>query len=324
MVGVEPSPEARLRRLAEELGELGVQLPPGAPGAVLLGEIDYALRPVTHERRVPSYGAVVDPTRPDATWGDATELRVSHRDLGALAESDARRFADGLSTFVVRHTGAGRGPGRELVVFDRPAGSERDLVVLAAATGGTLVQRHPSGLVRIVDRTGVLRGDGLRWHREPPVDAWIDAVGACSGTGRRDVLTALLEFAVHDLGARNVGALLIYRPEAATGRNVEMRLAEPPPLDVLRPADLAPLRHVLAQIDGAAVVDRNGILRQLGVRLVPSEAAEADVDGFGGMRHTSALRYSVDDPEATMIVVSEDGPVTVLRHGRIMGRSEAP
>ena len=39
------------------------------------------------------------------------------------------------------------------------------------------------------------------------------------------------------------------------------------------------------------------------------------------MRHTSGRRYSFDDPYATVIVVSEDGPVTVLRRGELLGSS---
>ena len=103
---------------------------------------------------------------------------------------------------------------------------------------------------------------------------------------------------------------------------VETRLPEPPPLMISRAADLAPLRHVLGQVDGAAVFDRTGTLRQLGVRLVPSAEAEADVEGLRGMRHTAGRRYSFDDPDATVIVVSEDGPVTVLREGEIRAHSE--
>ena len=72
---------------------------------------------------------------------------------------------------------------------------------------------------------------------------------------------------------------------------------------------------------GAALFDRDGVLRRLGVRLVPSASAEASVDALGGTRHTSGRRYSYDEPHATVVVVSEDGPVTVLRHGRIVGRS---
>jgi DNA integrity scanning protein DisA with diadenylate cyclase activity len=75
-------------------------------------------------------------------------------------------------------------------------------------------------------------------------------------------------------------------------------------------------------VDGAAIFDVDGVLRQLGVRLVPSNEAEQNVDAFGGTRHTSARRYSHDDPLATVIVVSEDGPVSVLRNGAVLGRSD--
>lgn len=313
-----PSP-ARLRRLTEELAEEGFVLPVDGPeGPLLLGELDYALRPTVHERRVPSFGAILGPRAAVETWEEPTDLEISLRPMDAFPVEQARPFADGLSSWLVRDA-SGR---TELAVFDRPAGSERDLVVMAEAMDATLVQRHPSGLVRLVGEFGVLRWDGVDWHREPPVSAWIDAMSACRKHGDRDVLGRILEFGVHDLGARGVGATLIYQPVADAHPTWELRLPEPPPLDINRPADLAPLRHVLGQTDGAAVFDGAGVLRQLGVRLVPTPAAEADVEGLRGMRHTSARRYSFDDVAATIVVVSEDGPVTVLRAGSILGRSE--
>ena len=68
--------------------------------------------------------------------------------------------------------------------------------------------------------------------------------------------------------------------------------------------------------------DADGVLSLLGVRLVPSTAAEDTVEAFGGTRHTSGRRYSHDDPLATVIAVSEDGPVSVLRNGAVLGRSD--
>ncbi len=135
------------------------------------------------------------------------------------------------------------------------------------------------------------------------------------------MLSALLEFAVHDLGSLGVGALLVYRPGPGPGPAVEDRLPAPPPLRVSRASHLAPLRHALAQVDGAALFDAEGVLQRLGVRLVPSREAEQRVDALGGTRHTSARRYSYDDPTATVVVVSEDGPVSVLRGGDVLGRS---
>jgi hypothetical protein len=310
---------ARLRRLAEEIAESGLPIDLATDwGAVVITEVDYALRPHVHERRVPSVGSIIEPTKPPATWEAAAQLTVTRRRVEAMPLTGTRLFADGLASWLIRRVSG----EDEWAVFDRPAGSERDLVVLAEAMGATIVQRHPSGTVRIVGTFGVLRWAGLSWHHEPPLGAWLDAV-VDGARGDREVIESLLEFAVHDLGARGIGAILAYRADGASTSTIELRLPAPPPLDVRRPSDLAPLRHALAQVDGAAVIDDGGILRELGVRLVPSPEAEAGVDGLHGMRHTSGRRYSFDDPAATVIVVSEDGPVTVLRAGEVIGRSTA-
>jgi len=308
----------RLRRLAEELEEVGLPLAGEDPAqALLLDDIDRALHPTVHERKVASVGTILDPRADPDRWSAATELdivraAVAHADLDA-----SRRFADGLSSWLLRRSDG----DDEWLMFDRPAGSERDLVVLASAFGATIVQRHPSGAVRIVGEFGVLRWDGLSWHLEPPVSSWIDVVAACGIAGDDGALEALLEFAVHDLGSLGIGAILIYRPNGEPGPAVEERLPPPPPLQIRTALHLAPLRHALRYVDGAAVFDHRGVLRQLGVRVVPSPAAEEQVEPIGGTRHTSARRYSFDDADATVIAVSADGPVSVFRRGAIVGHS---
>jgi len=311
----------RLRRLAEELEESGLALPPEDDlRTMLIDEIDHALRPLIHERRVISSGTVLAPRSDPSTWSAGTELEITHKPLRSQSLQAARRFADGLSSWLLRCTDG----STQWMVFDRPAGSERDLVVLANVFEGTIVQRHPAGAVRVAGDFGVLRWEGYDWHHEPPVASWIDAVTACPLHGEPPVLQAMLEFAVHDLGSLGIGALLIHRPDETPGPGVEQRLPAPPPLDVRKAIHLGPLRHALAQIDGAAVFDPDGVLRHLGVRLIPSAVAEETVEAFGGTRHISGRRYSFDDPLATVIVVSEDGPVTVLRNGSVLGRSHKP
>lgn len=309
----------RIRRLAEELHEIGSPLSgDDRRDRILLEEVAYALHPAIHERRVPSYGSFVVPGVPAADWQAPTGLTAVTRPVGEYALGGARLFADGLSSWLTR-TISGEDTS---VVFDRPAGSERDLVVLAAASGATVVQRHPTGVVRIVGDRGVWRHNGFDWFHEPPVAGWITGVSGCEPPEERNVLAQLLEFAVHDLGARGIGAILIHRSAGTSGVDTEQRLPPPPTLQITRPADLAPLTHALAQIDGACVFDVDGTLREMGVRLVPSPTAEASVDGLGGMRHTAGRRYSYDDAGATVIVISEDGPVTVLRGGEIIARTE--
>jgi hypothetical protein len=309
----------RLRRLTEELEESGLVLPEDPDlRDLLVEEIDHALRPPVHERRVVSGGTILQPRNDSSLWEIGTQLAITRKPLKPSNPLDAaRRFADGLSSWILRCADG----TNDFVVFDRPAGSERDMVVLSEVMGATLVQRHPAGWVRVAGDFGVLRWAGLRWHHEPPVRSWIDSMVACPVHSDPDVLEALLAFAVHDLGSLGIGALLIHRPDPGPGPVVEERLPVPPPLDIRRAAHLGPLRHALAQIDGAAIFDAEGLLRQLGVRLVPSVYAEATVEALGGTRHTSGRRYSRDDPRATVIAVSEDGPVSVLRDGKILGSS---
>lgn len=286
--------------------------------AVVLEELDYALRPPVHERRIPSYGAIIGPSTPLESWTTTTRLIGERRPMLEFGDAQIRRFADGISSWAIRDGGG----VDELVVFDRSASSERDIVILADAAGGVVVQRHPSGVVRVVGPHGVVRRDITGWHHEPPLESWLDTVPGCRESGHLTTLGLLLDFAVHDLGARGVGSLLILHETGDLGTAHEHRLPEPPALRIDRPYDLAPLRHALAQTDGATVFDHSGTLRRMGVRLVPSRAAETEVRPIGGTRHTSARRFSYDVPDAVVIAVSEDGPVTVLRAGALVGRSK--
>lgn len=312
------SERRRLRRLAEDLEDAGLPLAElGSVVEMLVEEVDHALRPRVHERMIPSVGTILEPATPPVRWSAATQLDVTRGPLGKQPLADARRFADGLSSWLLRRVNG----EDEWIVFDRPAGSERDLVVLVSAFGATIVQRHPSGTTRVAGGFGILRWEGTAWHHERPVSEWMKALDAQSGNGTLEVLEAMLRFAIHDLGSNGIGALLVYRTTDEPGPPVEGRLPEPPPLQILKASHLAPLRHALAQVDGAAMFDPEGKIRQLGVRLIPSRESEKLVDPLRGTRHTSARRYSYDDPSATVIAVSEDGPITVLRHGEVLTRS---
>src|SRR5690606_12135707 len=158
------------------------------------------------------------------------------------------------------------------------------------------------------------------WHLEPPVDHWLDVVACTNPDGVR-VLRDLLEFAVHDLGAAGIGALLVLRPHDEPGPPVEELLPAPPPLRIGRPTHLGPLRHALAQIDGATVFDREGVVRKLWVRLVASAEAGAELPPVRGPRPTAGRRYSYDGRHAVVVVVGEAGLVSVFRNGVVLGRS---
>jgi hypothetical protein len=310
-----------MRRLAEDLVDAGfVFRGEDLCEEMLLDEVRHAIHPPVHERRVARMGSIIDPRRPPAEWAEVADLEIVERPLDLQPLDWARRFADGRSSWLVRRPDG----NSSWVVFDRPAGSERDLGVLVRAFDATVVQRHTPPWSTTRTTPDSWRWERFDWHHEPDIGSWIDLVSNGDDLTQPEVLRALIEFAVHDLGAEGIGAILVHRADSDPGPAIEARLPLPPPLEVTRPMSLAPLRHALAQVDGAAVFDAGGTLRQLGVRLVPSPAAESQVEGLRGMRHTSSRRYSWDDPAATVVVVSEDGPVTVLRNGEVLGSSLRP
>jgi hypothetical protein len=79
------------------------------------------------------------------------------------------------------------------------------------------------------------------------------------------------------------------------------------------------LLSALAQLDRAVVVEATGTVTHLNVGLVPSPESIATVPAVRGTRHTSARRFSFDEPRAIVAVVSQDGGVTVYSDGAAIG-----
>lgn len=310
----------RLERLRAELADEGVPALSGAPDELAgLVELAYALRPPIHERRVPTYGAILTASPDDdlSVATDRFDIAVVDLDVDSAM---ARRFADGLTTFAVRCPEA----IRQLACFDQAMSSEYDLVRLHSAIGGLVVQRHPTGEVRVYGAAGVVRWNGVSWYHEAPVSDLLETLRLTAGHLPIDELRPLLQFAVHELSPRRIGATIVWRPtgEPPPPGRWESLYPRPPALRLSRhPGMAGAIAHVLAQTDGAAVFGRHSTLDALGVRLAPSTEAEASLAPVQGTRHTSALRYSYDDDNAVVIAVSDDGPVSIMHGGQEVTRT---
>lgn len=316
----------RLQRLADELSDERVPALAGAPDVVIgLVELAYALRPQLHEGRVPSYGVLLPTEAPTTDWAQAAAGALDTSvDLIPAHDLDmkfARRFADGTTSFCVRTDDA----VDHLACFGRDVGDENDLVGLRGAIGGLVIQRHPAGEVRVFGPSGVIRWNGTQWHHDSPIDAWIERLATVAPELPVAGVRPLLRFAVHKLAGRRIGATLIWRPteHAVPANRHEPLIHNAPPLRLGNIGEEAALANALAQTDGAAVFDGGATLTALAIRLAPSTTAEETIGPVGGMRHTSALRYSHDDPHSVVIVVSEAGPVTLMHAGRAITTAHA-
>lgn len=65
----------------------------------LADELDYAMRPPRHERRVASYGSLVFPTQPVDVGEARTGLKAIVNQVTERADDEVRRYADGLSSW---------------------------------------------------------------------------------------------------------------------------------------------------------------------------------------------------------------------------------
>src|SRR5215211_3099160 len=98
-------PSGRLRRLAEELAESGLPKE-GIESfyATLVDEIDRALRPNVHERRIGSVGTILEPRSNPESWSAGTQLDITPTFVTHGQLDTIRRFTDGLSSWLLRRS----------------------------------------------------------------------------------------------------------------------------------------------------------------------------------------------------------------------------
>lgn len=295
-------------RLMSELADAGL----GDVDESLVSEVVHALDLRPHEGVLATYGSIV------LTGGDV-ELdgwgtRVDFDDLDRL-----RELADGATSFVVRAA-----DGWHLAVGDRPA-RETDLVALCVARRARVVRLLPEGRVQVIAGEHVWALERARWKRHPTSATYVRRLAACSprAVERPRIAQGLLDLAVHTLSPGRVGATLVWLPDddhTGIGRLLGHG-GSVPPLPLSQYTIHRTVANLLGQHDGAMLVAPDGRLVCVGVELLGDP--EADVVRHSGMRHRSAARFSRMRPEAVVVVVSGDGPVSVYVDGVDITRDEA-
>ena len=211
----------------------------------------------------------------------------------------------------------------EWMVFDRPAGSERDLVVLAGVLEATVVQRHPAGSVRVVGGFGVLRWQGFTLapraagrQLDRRHDRLCGPRGSRGARGDARVRRPRPRIDGHRRRSSSIGPMPSPVPPSRSG------FPTPPPLRIRRPRRTSP-RSVTPSPRSTEPPSSTSTASCAGSACgwCRARPPKQSVEALGGTRHTSGRRYSYDDPLATVIAVSEDGPVSVLRNGEVLGRS---
>ena len=302
----------RVERLRQELVDEQVWIPADPDLAdALLAELDYARHPHAHEGVAPRYGALVVADAPRVDVVRSLNLV----DVGGVPLAVARRLADGRSSFIVRMLGR----NDRLLCFDRTHEHESSVVHLVTATGAFAVQRLGRGWVRLTTPQGVATWDGIRWAQKLLSPHIVERITPMLLDADPDVLANLVELCNHWLGAGRIGTAIVWRLDGDAHQldGLGFRSSvDIPPLDLTNRSHLAPLLNALSQYDRAALVDGDGHVTTVGVHLQTSEQSRRDIPPFRGTRHTSALRFSADAPNAAVFVVSSNGTLSIAWRGQ--------
>jgi hypothetical protein len=183
-----------------------------------------------------------------------------------------------------------------------------------------VIQRQASGRVRVFVGDRVYSEEGGSWLARPTAVAYHEKVATLLDVSHQETAHAILDLCVHTLSPAGHGATLVWFPDGAQEPHVYLDMSvaiTPPALSAADPLHAPAIAHALGQMDRAAVLDASGQLVYLNVTLTSAKVDAARVFE-GGTRHNSAGRYSASDDRGFVFVVSADGPVTVLRRGKVV------
>jgi hypothetical protein len=271
----------------------------------ILEELLVALDAHVHEGLIPPYGSIVVPK-------DQKLDRLIPIDESALPL--ARKAADGSSGLLVLEEGKPTG----LMLVDPANAPDLELARLARVMDAVAFRRGRSGVLRAYSLEGALRYSGRHWSKSPPIYEAQQTVLKAAPMLDRAKLAHVLEFAYYVLSPWYIGATLVWildDKDPFVGQGIDLQ-----PLGLsVEPKDGSPsvafAAHLLAQHDGATVLDAQGRIVRTGIQLSASASATKFVPPYSGTRHTSARRASFDLPNAMIVTVSADGPVTIFSDG---------
>ena len=278
----------------------------GAFATVLLVELLHALKLPRHERTLPAYGSII--------WPEEEEVGADEQ-LAPSTLDEARALVNGTSSFVRRGTDG----ALTVECFEQRIDSELEMVMLSDRCRGTIVQRTPSGVVKVHTRRDVVVYEQGVWYSKPYSSRFARMVVSEVPSAEPTVVDSVLRLAVHGLSAANIGATLVLRIDRTPEKELQSLHAGTSVshllLNMTRSVHVGPIAHLLARADGAMVLSRDGHVQEYGCHLSYSDHARDALEVTGGTRHTSAKCFSYDEPGTLVITVSEDGPVTVFSRG---------
>lgn len=302
------------------------------PYDVVIDELMHARFAPAHEQRLAPYGAMVLPGPPGAIDHDELLERLEEgfdceirwldeahtpHDLDPASLERMRMLSDGASSFVLTSCEGVYGLALLADASDATMAylAQQDLPIVT-------VRRASSGDLALFERDALHVSDQSTWRTTGYLSPEAGVVvGMAFGAGSWAVFSELLHFCQFELAPAHIGATFVLyltddgTPDAAffasPGRNPPISLS-------IRERELwKPLARLLDQVDGAVILSEKGDVIALEAHLATTEAAIDAIPATPGKgtRHLSGRRFSFDETRCVVVVVSQDGPISIFSDG---------
>lgn len=248
-----------------------------------------------HEEQMPRWGMFFMDDFPDV----ATEI----------IDEYTPTFCDGKLTFGLRIK------GRETVytaAFDRNLFDSEIL--------GFCQSDHEAVLIRSDKRVSIYHKGQIHicdhrvWRTLGELNTALEKISIHYPDIHTDNFEKILRFAYYELSLRGIGATIVYWLDSKY-EHTTSPIKDSFNLDFNTPSHQQMLKQYIAYNDGAVIINSENKILGGQTHLSYSDHSKDMIEAYAGTRHTSARRFSFDYPQAIIVTVSMDGPVSIFSDG---------
>lgn len=248
-----------------------------------------------HEEQIPKWGMFFMDEFPSA----ATEI----------IDEYTPTFCDGRNTFGLRVQ------GRETIytiAFNHP--------LLDTEILNLCISDHEAVLIRSANRLSIYHRGSIHicenriWRTLGELNTALEKMKIHYPDLSTENFSKILEFAYYELSLRGIGATIVYWL-GSTYSHTNSPIKDSFHLDFNTPSHQQMLKQYITYNDGAVIINRDNKILGGQAHLSYSDYSEKMIEAYSGTRHTSARRFSFDYPEAIIVTISMDGPVSIFSDG---------
>lgn len=271
-------------------------------------ELSFFIYPEAHENLISSFGVIFVENEENLK----SYKIISNKNLDS---ETLRKLADGYKSFLLYVRGGLFG----LIYLNPIDGSEYELLKLHQDLNALIMQRDKTLKTKLFDSNNVFIHHNRNWHKKQNIYPLIRKIKTHVPQIKDEILSAFLEFAYYYLSSKNIGATIVYFIDDEQGAKIPkvepLQDFAPIMLSIMNDGDKILISNLLAQIDGATFFNQDTMLACTKIKLDSKVSTRELIPEYKGTRHTSARRYSYEQPRAIVFTVSEDGPVSVFSDG---------